>query len=101
MFSNSILTTRAITASGQLADPSKLQTVCSICNRLRLTADGHLRSCLFSDKEIDIKGPLREGRGDDILLKLLEKAIKEKPKNHNLKKVGLRSCMRQMSSIGG
>jgi cyclic pyranopterin phosphate synthase len=74
---------------------------CDICNRLRLTADGHLRSCLFSEHEIDIKTALREGKGDDELLDLLETAIREKPKSHNLKKLGPRNCTRQMSSIGG
>jgi cyclic pyranopterin phosphate synthase len=73
---------------------------CDICNRLRLTADGYLRNCLFSDQEIDIKTALREGKGDDIL-NLLEKAIKEKPKSHNLNLLGTRNCMRGMSSIGG
>ena len=74
---------------------------CGICNRLRLTADGHLRGCLFSDQEIDIKSPLREGQGDDMLLNLLEQAIKEKPAGHNLSKMGPKSCTRIMSTIGG
>lgn len=74
---------------------------CDICNRLRLTADGHLRGCLFSDHEIDIKTALREGKGDDEILSLLEKAIKEKPKSHNLNMLCPRNCTRQMSSIGG
>ncbi|MFC1533796.1 GTP 3',8-cyclase MoaA [Thermodesulfobacteriota bacterium] len=74
---------------------------CGICNRLRLTADGHLRSCLFSDQEVDIKASLRKGKTDDSILELLERAIKEKPKSHNLKKQGPRNCARQMSSIGG
>ncbi|MFC1868869.1 GTP 3',8-cyclase MoaA [Thermodesulfobacteriota bacterium] len=74
---------------------------CNICNRLRLTADGHLRSCLFSDHEIDVKSALREGKGDDSLLGLLDTAINEKPGSHNLKRLGPRNCTRQMSSIGG
>ena len=74
---------------------------CEICNRLRLTAEGHLRSCLFSDDEIDIKTPLREGRDDKHLLGLIEKAIKEKPENHGIIKLGRRVCVRHMSSIGG
>jgi cyclic pyranopterin phosphate synthase len=74
---------------------------CSICNRLRLTADGHLRSCLFSDEEIDIKPALRKDRGDEALLDMLETAIKEKPIRHNLFSKGGRNCARQMSSIGG
>lgn len=52
---------------------------CDTCNRLRLTAEGRLRGCLFSDKEIDVKTPLREGKGDDYLAGLLSRAIAEKP----------------------
>ncbi|HEJ83235.1 MAG TPA: GTP 3',8-cyclase MoaA [Desulfobacteraceae bacterium] len=74
---------------------------CTICNRLRMTAEGHLRSCLFSEQEIDIKTPLRKGAGDDELLRLLEKAIQEKPKGHDLTGPGLKNCARPMSSIGG
>jgi len=74
---------------------------CDICNRLRLTAEGNLRSCLFSDHEIDIKNPLREGRGDDYLLELLGNAIKEKPDNHHQARQGPKKCARPMFSIGG
>ena len=74
---------------------------CEKCNRLRMTAEGHLRSCLFSDQETDIKTPLREGKGDAHLLKLISHAIKNKPKDHGLGRYGPRKCVRQMSSIGG
>ena len=53
---------------------------CSTCNRLRLTAEGHLRGCLFSDQEVDIKTPFREGRGDFHLLELIRFAMTNKPK---------------------
>jgi cyclic pyranopterin phosphate synthase len=74
---------------------------CDSCNRLRLTAEGHLRSCLFSDQEIDIKTPLREGKGDDYLRNLIGCAIENKPEEHGLIKSGPRKCIRQMSTIGG
>lgn len=74
---------------------------CSICNRLRLTADGHIRSCLFSDEEIDIKAPLRNNEGDEKILSLIDTAIKNKPLQHNLNVSGIRTCARRMSSIGG
>jgi cyclic pyranopterin phosphate synthase len=74
---------------------------CAVCNRLRLTAEGHLRSCLFSEKEIDIKGPLRNGSDDHHLLGLIRLAIEEKPKDHGPLGQGPRKCIRQMSSIGG
>ena len=74
---------------------------CDNCNRLRLTADGHLRGCLFSDQETDIKTPLREGKGDSQLLNLIRDTILNKPKDHGLVKPGPRKCIRQMNSIGG
>ena len=74
---------------------------CTVCNRLRLTAEGHLRSCLFSEKEIDIKGPLRNGQDDSHLLELIKLAIENKPKDHGPLGQGPRKCIRQMSTIGG
>ncbi|MGD2125733.1 MAG: GTP 3',8-cyclase MoaA [Desulfobacteraceae bacterium] len=74
---------------------------CDRCNRLRLTAEGHLRGCLFSDREIDIKTPLRKGKSDAHLLELLKRAIENKPRGHTVLKSGPRKCVRQMSSIGG
>jgi GTP 3',8-cyclase len=74
---------------------------CGICNRLRLTADGHVRSCLFSDEEIDLKSVMRNNEGDEKLLALLDAAIKNKPLRHHLNQPGIRTCARRMSSIGG
>ncbi|TET84831.1 MAG: GTP 3',8-cyclase MoaA [Desulfobacteraceae bacterium] len=74
---------------------------CDKCNRLRLTPEGHLRGCLFSDQEIDLKTPLRQEKKDAYLLQLIELAIKNKPKEHGLLEYGPRKCIRQMNSIGG
>ena len=74
---------------------------CDRCNRLRLTAEGHLRACLFSDREIDIKAPLREGKSDAHLVHVIKLAIENKPKGHAFHKTGPRKCVRHMSSIGG
>lgn len=74
---------------------------CSVCNRLRLTAEGSLRGCLFSDEETDLKTPLREGKGDEALLRLIEWTIENKPEDHGLLAQGPRKCIRQMHSIGG
>ena len=74
---------------------------CEKCNRLRLTAEGHLRGCLFSDKETDLKTPLRNGHNDGDLLDLIRLTIKNKPKNHGIIEPEPRKCVRQMSSIGG
>jgi cyclic pyranopterin phosphate synthase len=74
---------------------------CDKCNRLRLTADGNLRGCLFSDHETDLKTALRKGRSDSYLLGLIKDTIADKPKNHGLNLYNLRKCARPMNSIGG
>ena len=74
---------------------------CDNCNRLRLTADGHLKGCLFSDQETDIKTPLRDGKGDSHLLNLIRDTILNKPKAHGLLVSNPRKCVRAMNSIGG
>jgi GTP 3',8-cyclase len=71
---------------------------CGSCNRLRLTADGKLRTCLFSDSEIDLLPALREGSPQD-LMELIERAITEKPKDRFSKREG--KLGRKMSQIGG
>lgn len=57
---------------------------CASCNRIRLTADGKLRSCLFSDREIDLKRPLRSGAGPSDLVDVFRQAIETKPRGHGL-----------------
>lgn len=74
---------------------------CDNCNRLRLTADGHLKGCLFSDQETDLKTPLRDGKGDRHLLNLIRDTILNKPKDHGLLVSNPRKCVRAMNSIGG
>lgn len=74
---------------------------CENCNRLRLTADGHLRGCLFSDQEIDMKTPLRAGRSDADLRHLIRTTIRNKPTSHGLLESGPRKCIRAMNAIGG
>lgn len=74
---------------------------CGSCNRLRLTSDGKLRNCLFSDKEIDIRGALRDGSGDEVIEELLFKAVMEKPEGHQINENIFKKCSRTMSLIGG
>ncbi|MCX8006672.1 MAG: GTP 3',8-cyclase MoaA [Coriobacteriia bacterium] len=69
---------------------------CGECNRLRLTADGRLRTCLFSDDELDARSVLRTG-DDDAVRALIERALAAKPEHHNMR-VG---TIRRMSQIGG
>jgi cyclic pyranopterin phosphate synthase len=76
---------------------------CHSCNRLRLTADGHLRACLLSDEETDLKGALRNGCSDKNLADLIKEAIARKPMRHDLAcdDGHIKKCMKDMSSIGG
>ena len=74
---------------------------CGSCNRLRLTADGKLRLCLFSDVEIDIKKALRDGSSDSVIEDLLFKAVHEKPERHHINENIFKKCSRTMSLIGG
>lgn len=74
---------------------------CERCNRLRLTSDGKLRPCLFSDDEIDLRGYLRNGCDDRKLAELLELALRKKPRGHAINTHYFKKCQRNMSSIGG
>jgi len=75
---------------------------CHTCNRLRLTADGKLRTCLFSVEEHDLKAPLRQGASDEDLTALIRAAISRKPERHELDNRLLRKCIsRPMVKIGG
>ncbi len=74
---------------------------CGACNRLRLTASGHLRPCLLSDRELDIKTPMRRGADDDELAALFFRAARAKPSCHKLGTEGGREVNSQMNAIGG
>jgi cyclic pyranopterin phosphate synthase len=76
---------------------------CNSCNRLRLTSDGHLRACLLSDEEVDLKGALRGGCNDDHLAKLIIGTIAKKPIRHDLAcdEGHIKKCIKDMSTIGG
>jgi GTP 3',8-cyclase len=78
------------------------QHFCQTCNRLRVTADGKLRTCLFSSEETDLKIPLREGASDKEIMEGISAAIKRKPARHDLDNRVLRKCIsRPMVRIGG
>jgi cyclic pyranopterin phosphate synthase len=75
---------------------------CPTCNRLRLTADGKLRTCLFAAQETDLRPCLREGVSDEGLLDRIREAILAKPEKHALSPGGIRRCInRPMVAIGG
>lgn len=74
---------------------------CSTCDRIRLTADGQLRTCLFSVTETDVRGPLRRGASDAQLEELLRRAVWRKELKHNINDPGFVRANRTMSQIGG
>ncbi len=75
---------------------------CSNCNRLRVTADGKLRTCLFSRDETDLRGLLRQGASDEEIAATMLAAINNKPEKHQLSSPVFRRCIsRPMFSIGG
>ena len=74
---------------------------CSSCDRIRLTADGQLRTCLFSRREWDLKTPLRAGASDGELAGLIRWAVKHKELKHRINDPGFVRASRSMSQIGG
>jgi cyclic pyranopterin phosphate synthase len=74
---------------------------CSSCDRIRLTADGQLRTCLFSRREWDLKSPLRNGASDAELEALLRHAVAHKELKHKINEPGFVRASRSMSQIGG
>ncbi|MBJ7329810.1 MAG: GTP 3',8-cyclase MoaA [Solirubrobacteraceae bacterium] len=74
---------------------------CSDCNRLRLTADGRLRTCLFSQRETDLRAPMREGATDGELAEIIQNAVWRKELKHRVGEEGFVAPERTMSQIGG
>ncbi len=74
---------------------------CDDCNRIRLTAEGKLRTCLFSVGETDLREPLRAGAGDDELRHIVRDAVWRKELKHRVSEPGFRPPPRTMSAIGG
>jgi cyclic pyranopterin phosphate synthase len=74
---------------------------CSSCDRIRVTADGQLRTCLFSRREWDLKTPLREGASDQELVERLRLAVRHKELKHRINDPGFVRASRSMSQIGG
>jgi len=72
-------------------------TYCDTCNRVRLTADGRLRTCLYGDHEVNLRDPLRAGQA---LEPLFIEALANKPKEHNLLQMQV-GGLKALSQIGG
>jgi GTP 3',8-cyclase len=74
---------------------------CADCNRIRLTADGRLRTCLFSLNETDLRGPMRAGADDRELEGIIRNAVWRKELKHHVGEPGFIQPVRTMSAIGG
>jgi cyclic pyranopterin phosphate synthase len=74
---------------------------CSSCDRIRLTADGQLRTCLFATEETDIRAVLRSGADDDALAQTLRQAVWHKELKHYIGDKRFKRASRSMSMIGG
>jgi cyclic pyranopterin phosphate synthase len=74
---------------------------CSSCDRIRLTADGRLRTCLFSQREWSLQQPIRAGASDRELRELIRDAVSHKELKHRVNEPGFVRASRSMSQIGG
>lgn len=74
---------------------------CGDCNRIRVTADGNLRTCLFSVGETSLRDPLRAGASDDELAAVIRDAVWRKELKHHVNDPGFVQPARTMSAIGG
>jgi len=80
---------------------SVTQPFCGTCNRLRLTADGTVRNCLFGDDELDVRHALRTGAPDEVIALQLRRAVWGKRPGHGIDEPGFLRPTRSMSMIGG
>jgi len=74
---------------------------CAACDRVRLTADGQVRNCLFAKGEVDLRGPLRDGATDDDLVALIQGEMWRKARGHGIGRPDFTQPERPMSAIGG
>jgi cyclic pyranopterin phosphate synthase len=80
---------------------SVTQPFCGTCNRLRLTAEGSLRNCLFSDDELSVRRVLRDGGSDSDVALMFREAVWAKFPGHGINEPGFLRPARSMSMIGG
>jgi cyclic pyranopterin phosphate synthase len=81
--------------------PSVTKPFCGDCDRVRLTADGQFRTCLFSTTEFDLRKLLRNGASDDDIAAEIKRAVGTKWAGHNIGNVTFVRPRRSMSQIGG
>jgi GTP 3',8-cyclase len=81
--------------------PSVTEPFCDSCNRMRITAEGQFRSCLFALEETDLRSPMRSGASDDELEQLIREAMWAKWSGHRINHPDFVQPARSMSMIGG
>ncbi|MBV6509093.1 MAG: GTP 3',8-cyclase [Acidimicrobiales bacterium] len=81
---------------GSVTDP-----FCASCNRIRMTAEGQMRNCLFAVEEVDLRGLLRSGAGDDEIARVMSGCVSAKWAGHRIGEVQFIRPARSMSQIGG
>jgi cyclic pyranopterin phosphate synthase len=81
--------------------PSVSEPFCASCNRIRITADGQFRTCLFALEETDLRALLRAGLGDDEIATVIEQAVAGKWAGHKINDADFVRPSRSMSLIGG
>jgi GTP 3',8-cyclase len=81
--------------------PSVTKPFCGDCDRVRLTADGQFRTCLFATDEFDLRRAMRTGESDDDLARRIERAVATKWAGHRINQVDFIRPTRSMSQIGG
>ena len=77
------------------------QSFCDSCDRVRVTADGQFRNCLFATTETDVRALLRGGAGDDEIAEALRRSVSSKWAGHSINQVHFIRPRRSMSEIGG
>ena len=77
------------------------ESFCDTCDRVRITADGQFRSCLFATDETDVRALLRDGSSDDVVAEALERTVAAKWAGHQINQVHFIRPRRSMSEIGG
>ena len=93
---------RYVDGSGEIGVVASVtRSFCDSCDRIRLTADGQFRNCLFAIDEHDLRGLLRSGASDDEVSALVERAVGAKWAGHGIGKVDFIRPARSMSQIGG
>jgi cyclic pyranopterin phosphate synthase len=81
--------------------PTVTKPFCGDCDRVRLTADGQFRTCLFATDEFDLRAAMRDGESDDEIAARIERAVGTKWAGHQINQVNFIRPTRTMSQIGG